>query len=298
MAAREIGRPPPSCVRLSRLDLLRSRGPAPSGVGLDKKGGGGCQVSRLGSPSLRPPLAPCSPSLARRSAPAARSRWTCTARPWTRGRRRSSPATGTTSDTGPNGSRVACSSSSCSPHVRPTGSAGEGIDVRPIRNGTVRRSASKPRPWPRPDTRSIARTTRPGGIRDELYALAQRNPTPRQARGPRPDGPGQGDHRAQGHAERPSARRRLATRRPLHGHDPCARVDRDRGHAAPPALLRRQLPQGPGREEPRSTRASSGSCRSPIPTATSTRSTSNACGGRTSATTTATGRSRSATAST
>ena len=163
MAARGIGRPPPSCVRLSCLDLLRSRGPAPSGVGLDKKGGGGCQVSRLGSPSLRPPLASCSPSLARRSAPTVRSRWTCTARPWTRGRQRSSPVTGTTSDTGPNGSRVACSSSSCSPHVRPPDFAARASTSSRSETERARRSANRPRPWPRPATRSIARTTRREG---------------------------------------------------------------------------------------------------------------------------------------
>ena len=174
----------------------------------------------------------------------------------------------------------------------------EGVDVtlkRNARGQTVRQQADAMAAGGYNVYRSYDEA---GGIRDELYALARRNPAIVEARGDRPHAPGAGDHRAQGHQERKPARGRRATGGALHGHDPRARVDLHRGQPPAAAPLRRQLRQERRGDEPRQHARALVRAAWRTRTATSTRSTPSGCGARTCATTTATARSRSATAST
>ncbi len=76
-------------------------------------------------------------------------------------------------------------------------------------------------------------------------------PPHRQAQGDRPHASGARDHRAQGHQGRPEDQGREAPGRPLHGHHPRPRVDRDRGRPARAAPLRRQLRDRRGHQAPR-----------------------------------------------
>ena len=138
-----------------------------------------------------------------------------------------------------------------------------------------------------------------GGIRDELYDIAKKNPQLRQARGPRPHRSGPRDHRAQGHPGRQGPDGRNASGGAVHLDPARPGVDLGRGEPALAALVHRQLAgREPGDRRICSRRPSCGSSSSPTRTATSTRSTTSGCGARTCATTTATARSQPATAST
>ena len=138
----------------------------------------------------------------------------------------------------------------------------------------------------------------PGGIRDELYSLARKNPQLVKLEVLGHDTPGSRADRAEGHAGRARGAGRLAPGGALLVEPARPRVDQPRGQPAPAAPLHRQLArerqgdQGSAQEHRAVVRH-----RPRTRTATSTRSTTSACGARTCATTTATGRSPSATAS-
>ena len=172
---------------------------------------------------------------------------------------------------------------------------GRGIDVRPIRNGNGQTLREQAEAMAASGYQVYRSYDEAGGIRDELYDLAKRNPNlielavlGRTVQGR--------EIIALKVTERQPGRRR---RRPdvLYMGTIHARERIRPRSAPPPSLLRRELPQGPAVKNLLNTREL-WFVRSPTPTATSTRSTPSACGGRTSATTTATSRSRSATGST
>ena len=139
----------------------------------------------------------------------------------------------------------------------------------------------------------------PGGIRDELHELARAEPAARQARGAREDAPGPRPDRAEGHAGRARTCRDGSRPAVLYSSTQHARewisleVNRrllhhfvDRWRANDKEIKDAAQEHRVVVRDRRRTR-----------TATSTRSTTSACGGRTCATTTATARSPSATAS-
>ena len=81
----------------------------------------------------------------------------------------------------------------------------------------------------------------PGGIRDQMYAIAANNPSGRQAGQARHDHPGPRDPRGQAHPGRPRPGRRQPSGGPLQRHPARARVDRDRGQPAADELVRRPV---------------------------------------------------------
>ena len=81
----------------------------------------------------------------------------------------------------------------------------------------------------------------PGGIRDELFDVADAEPTDRQARGARQDASGSRPDRAEGDAGRPQTARRLTSGGALFVEPARARVDQPRGQPSPAAPLRRRL---------------------------------------------------------
>ena len=81
----------------------------------------------------------------------------------------------------------------------------------------------------------------PGGIRDQLYAIAASNPAARQAGQARPHRPGSRDPRGQADPGRPRPAGRQPSGGPLQRHPARARVDRDRGRPAADELLHRPV---------------------------------------------------------
>ncbi len=89
----------------------------------------------------------------------------------------------------------------------------------------------------------------PGGIRDQMYAVARANPQIAKLVKARHHAPGPRDPRDQAHPGRPRAGGRLAPGGPLQRHPARPRVDRHRGQPPADDLLRRPLerqrPLGP-----------------------------------------------------
>ncbi len=141
---------------------------------------------------------------------------------------------------------------------RPRADGGRGREAG--RAGRRRAAAAR-----RAGPHASAARRRAGGGRLQRVALVRRagrhprravldrpaQPADREARGDRAHAAGARDRRAEGHEEREDGRRRYAAGRPLHVHDPRARVDLHGGEPPPAPLLRGQLRQERRRHEPR-----------------------------------------------